>query len=1211
MNITITPESEWLSSNRMSASDVDNDSLSDMDAKPPVHPVPQMQGAFEESMMETLNESEDPEPQDRMSNADSVSRRKMLLEQDEYQRTVAGRWKQRPGEQFHPLWKLVAQISFGMHLLQQGVAKSDEEVIKILQNHVDDIDGFLERTTEDFDLAQGDIDERIRYLKLPLEHGSVFDTMLNDRNFRTAIVEGNEKIEHIIDRTAAAMNDALKDVQKGLDATRELAKYLTRLDKQWDERTEEHDSVYLAMIGNTEGWTRAFLTLQSKGNALRRALVQLGGIVAEMQKKASAARQRNLVPVRSVHGSRYMVESQAKSSNHSTTPPKSPLKPLPTAPHGSTRSSSQHHSRQSSRSHSGQHDPKQAYKYAPTQPRRTSRDAGSSSPRVERAMSAKRVEPVLRDTTPEPFKPPKSAEPPIPAKSKAPVTPQESLPKGSQTASPASVTTTIRSDVQPGRISTEKRASARGSSESAASAQRLELRVPMKSTDPIIAAREASPKPPVPVRSPSRKPSFRLFTDRARFHLTHKRSRSEDFDKDDDASSTKLPIQSPPSHDSPEQRPSSPVVRRLSTRRANAVSMSTYSASPTSTSRPLDSPLSRNMSPPGSETSGRKPSHSSYNSISFLPLHPQLSPLPDYSTPEEESTAESSDRLKRSTSVNSGTASKRASMINQPGQVRRSSSVSASASDKRSSFMSNPANKRASIMSNGHPKRSSSINIPNSAPLPDDSEGSVNMQHPLLREARHAKFANTTMPSSPANGFARDLPLRHYHSQDNFHSIGFAGRPKEIILPKRTSSLLYNPPAPTSPSAHPALSSAPLDPEDKLSPALGRLFATAASLGAGVRPDTAASVRQEPGTTRSSPSTVASEDSEGATPPPISRGIRPSSKLDTNVNSTFKTPIVTTNSVQSPTSPSSKPADSTTASPSEQEPASQKPKFKPSTTNNIPFYLNPASSAALIDFLKTSPPSTPPHHHQRATSDPNAFDTQNLYRNYRVEDGKSPVPPGPGGMPMLPLSLSQAAPPNVRDNKKKAAAWRRMFGARVGGVGAGTGKSPLKTVATPAPMPIPGAEPVAIKEKVPKGKKASRAQGMMVMRKDKDKGAKKERIGNGNGEVGIKGNGSLIKVFGGNRSRSLLNLNGGQGAPAPAIAAHGHDALDEQEEEEEGASVADSAVTRNTTRAMVETMTDGNGNVASPDGGGGGGGQRFMGIGKDGMWISQKNFLGT
>ena len=266
----------------------------EFDDSPPVHPVPTMQGAFEESMSETMNE-EEPDVPDRYSKADSVTRRKMLLEQEQYERTVAGRWKQKAGEKFHPLWKLVAQISFGMHLLQQGLAKSDEEVLKILQTHVDEVDGFLERTTEDFDLAQGDINERIRYLKLPLEHGAVFDQMLQDRPFRVAIVEGNEKIEHIIDRTAAAMNDALKDVQKGLDATRELAKYMTRIDKQWEDRTEDNDSVYLAMIGNTEGWTRAFLTLQSKGGHLRKALVQLGTIVAEMQKRAGAASRKNLV----------------------------------------------------------------------------------------------------------------------------------------------------------------------------------------------------------------------------------------------------------------------------------------------------------------------------------------------------------------------------------------------------------------------------------------------------------------------------------------------------------------------------------------------------------------------------------------------------------------------------------------------------------------------------------------------------------------------------------------------------------------------------------------------------------------------------------------------------------------------------------------------------------------------------------------------------
>ncbi|KAL8946666.1 MAG: hypothetical protein Q9222_006969, partial [Ikaeria aurantiellina] len=1043
----------------MSGSDMDNESLSDVDARPPEHPVPQMQGAFEESMMETLNETEESESQDRMSTVDSVSRRKMLLEQDEYQRTVAGRWKQRPGEQFHPLWKLVAQISFGMHLLQQGLAKSDEEVIKILQTHVDEIDGFLERTTEDFDLAQGDIDERIRYLKLPLEHGSVFDTMLNDRNFRTAIVEGNEKIEHIIDRTAAAMNDALKDVQKGLDATRELAKYLTRVDKQWDERTEEHDSVYLAMIGNTEGWTRAFLTLQSKGNALRRALVQLGGIVAEMQRRAGAASRKNLVPVRSIHGSRYAVEHQAKGSNHSITPPKSPLKPLPTAPHTSTRSSSQQHSHHSSsRSHSSQHEPKQASKHTPLRPRRSSRDVEPSSPRLERAMSAKRVEPILRDTTPEPKKPPKGAQPPMPATTSGPRTPQETPSQASQVHSPAS---TIKSHMSnPSKDST---APSIESTASIATAPVREPALPTKSTDPIIAAREVEAKPPIPVRSPSRKPSFSTFTERARFHLIRKKSPLKELG-DNDTSSTNLPIQSPPSRDSPAKRPSSPVVKRLSTRRANAISISTYSASPISTAKPHENSSSRGASPvPQSET---KPSHSSYNSLSFLPLHPQLSPLPDYSNASEKAPAESVNRLQRSASVSSGTKSKRSSAIEEDAQVRRSSSVSSHVQKARSpSVTSNSDIRRTSFLNNSHPRRSSSINIPHSAPILDDAGGSVNLQHPLLREARHAKFATTTTPGTPARESSRDLPLRHYRSQDNFHSIGFAGRPKEVFLPKRTSSLLYNPPAPTSPSAHPALSSAPLDDSDKLSPAPAQSSATPAPLRAESRPDTRTSNHIDPNTTQSSPATVSTGDSEGATPPPISRGARSPTpnamKLETNLNHTLNSPNATSAAVKSPLStqslipPSSKPA-ATTSSPTSQN-AAEAPKYKTSATNNIPFYLNPVSSAALIDFLASTPPPSPPHP-PRSNTDPNAFDTQNLYRNYRVEEGKSPVPPGPGGMPMLPLSLAQAGPRNAQTSASQQASrkavWKRMFGAKGSSVGGGGGggehkKSSSRTAAAP------------------------------------------------------------------------------------------------------------------------------------------------------------------
>ena len=288
-------ESEWLSKTSKSEGEGESGSERDMEEEAPRHPVPKMQGAFEESMMETMQEVPEDDFDNRYSTADSISRRKILLEQEHYERIVAGKWKQKPGEKFHPLWKLIAQISFGMHLLSQSLAKSDEEVIKILQSHVDEIDGFLERTTADFDLAHEDILERIRCLRLPLEHGDVFDTMLEDRAFRIAIVEGNEKIEHIVNRTNAAMKDALKDVQKGLDGTRELTRYLTQLQRTWLNQTEEHHAVYSAMNGNTEGWTRAFMTLQSKGSKLGYGLSELSGIISRIQTRAGIASRKNIV----------------------------------------------------------------------------------------------------------------------------------------------------------------------------------------------------------------------------------------------------------------------------------------------------------------------------------------------------------------------------------------------------------------------------------------------------------------------------------------------------------------------------------------------------------------------------------------------------------------------------------------------------------------------------------------------------------------------------------------------------------------------------------------------------------------------------------------------------------------------------------------------------------------------------------------------------
>lgn len=261
----------------------------------PRHPIPSLQDAFDESLVDHQHRTEGQWPATARAKVDSATRRRRLLQEAEHEDTHAARWRQSSAGRFHPLTKLVAQISFGIHLLQNSLATSDEEVVALLQTYVAEIDAFLEQTTEDFNLALQDIDERIKCLRLPLEHDEVFDAMLEDRVFRQQIVDGNEKIEHIISRTETAMNDALDDVQKGLEATKELAKYLVRLDRGLVQRTAWHEDVYAAMSGNAEGWFRCFFSLQSKGHTLNVLMMQLGSVVGELQRRAGIASRKNIV----------------------------------------------------------------------------------------------------------------------------------------------------------------------------------------------------------------------------------------------------------------------------------------------------------------------------------------------------------------------------------------------------------------------------------------------------------------------------------------------------------------------------------------------------------------------------------------------------------------------------------------------------------------------------------------------------------------------------------------------------------------------------------------------------------------------------------------------------------------------------------------------------------------------------------------------------
>ncbi|KAL4917446.1 hypothetical protein BDW62DRAFT_218112 [Aspergillus aurantiobrunneus] len=284
------------------------------------HPIPQIQGAFEESIYEAFS----GEDSGQIVKLDAQSRRKDLLENPQYERLCGRKWRQKIGERYHPLWKLTAQISFGVHLLVQGTAKSNTTVLNILQIHVDELDGF--------------------YLSLPLENLDDFDEMLMDRNFRLAMTDYNEKIGLAIERFAVAINDALKDIQKGKEAIGGLWKYLGQSAKENAPLSGSLSAIYNSMLANTEGWNSVFSKLRRKGVGLQYAITQLRRAITEMQRRVGVASRKDMVsfmqPLHQTPRTKSFRGLFDKRIAASISNPSAMEKPLPPDPNFMKRSNS-------------------------------------------------------------------------------------------------------------------------------------------------------------------------------------------------------------------------------------------------------------------------------------------------------------------------------------------------------------------------------------------------------------------------------------------------------------------------------------------------------------------------------------------------------------------------------------------------------------------------------------------------------------------------------------------------------------------------------------------------------------------------------------------------------------------------------------------------------------------------------------------------------
>ncbi len=742
-------------------------------------------------------------------------------------------------------------------------------------------------------------------------------------------------------------------------------------------------------------------------------------------------------PSRPVNG-RYNVETRAESPQHNATPPRSPMKALKTAPDPAARTASSQKyiktSVNSSATPSPQLEQTRAGLASPAMKhdlalRAKSPNAVMPSRSPEPSTSVRDQQPGLSTKTsqtlrpvrsPEPTRTTRSPEPIRSAKSPDPVRSARSpVPglstKSSQTLRPIrspEPTRTVRSP-EPVRSAQTPSPAPKGQLESEIEETEPRAKSPdcvvrFKTPAQVMAGMPEASKPPVPERSASRR---RSITEQARSLLRLKSSVQEN--DENVLSSTNLPIQSPSGEPTPTNRPSSPTVARsLSTRKAQAMSMSTYSASPTSPRKTSDLPPDRVDSPVYTRAGKHVPTQSSYGVLAF-PAH------------------------SRTTSLDRAMPSGSALL---PGHSRTSSldsPVPASPSQQ--------------------------IDPPNRTELPpmaryakpvaalDDSEGNVNNAHPLLQKARHTRFATK-------NG--NDLPLRHYKSQDAFtHSNpDLSQRQAEgMVPPKRSSSLLYNPNkrfiAPTFSEAQTAISSPYPNRlsshETKRSPTPNQLHQNDSAISLVTRAHTAPAESElgihpahrtpEPPSASTaassrSPSTTSSRAEQGATPPPIATVRSPKTS-----DATIKSPKIPPPSRFAPAAPSqfqsitAPTSNNHSREASKDYPPESNPKYKTTATNNTPFYLNPASSQALLDFLASTPPPSPPHPGTRtepttpATASAGAFFNRDYVATENRGGESSPPPPfavgrGRGSADALPRAKTGDG--HTREKK----GWKKLFG---------------------------------------------------------------------------------------------------------------------------------------------------------------------------------------
>jgi hypothetical protein len=290
-----------------------------VDPAPPAHPMFSMQGPFEESIEDAERQIELGRNPYEPLHLTADDRQQRLLEGGSYNDTYNAKWKEVAGSRYHPVVKIIAQIAFGVHLLHRRTAESNDEVIRILQRHIDEVDELIRRSEEDITMAIEDIRKRITHLRLPLEHKDMFQNMLEQRHYRHSVLKGNEAIDRIVKRTSILLSDIMVDVRRGLESTQDTLKYFKKIGKTWPIGATDSIGLYEAMLDNTKGWILYFEKLVEMGAELGEQLVELRDCLRRISSAAAAASKRMVSKIVAAH----------LNFTNCSRPPKSPPRTCP------------------------------------------------------------------------------------------------------------------------------------------------------------------------------------------------------------------------------------------------------------------------------------------------------------------------------------------------------------------------------------------------------------------------------------------------------------------------------------------------------------------------------------------------------------------------------------------------------------------------------------------------------------------------------------------------------------------------------------------------------------------------------------------------------------------------------------------------------------------------------------------------------------------